>query len=168
MLAHSVVAAVSDRRRRSEIDATIRARRERRYGQCDQELMSSCIVTPFGVREQLVTKAKRQSGTEEFGEASRARKESSYVLRLFVAGATPRSAIAIRNIKTICEEYLKRRYELEVIDTYQQPTLAEEEKIRAALTPIKKLPLTLRLFLGDRSSTGKVIVGLALPPAPKE
>ena len=82
-----------------------------------------------------------------------------------MAGVTPRSANAIRNIKKICEEHLRGRYDLQVIDVYQHPTLAEGEQIIAAPTLIKKLPLPLRRFIGDMSDTEKILVGLDLRPA---
>jgi circadian clock protein KaiB len=65
-------------------------------------------------------------------------------------------------IKAICEEYLTGRYHLEVIDIYQQPTLAQGEQIIAVPTLIKKLPLPLRRLIGDLSDEGRVLVGLDL------
>lgn len=88
----------------------------------------------------------------------------NYVLRLYVSGATPRSAIAIENIKGICEAHLQGRYDLQVIDIYQQPELARSAEIIAAPTLIKQLPLPLRKVLGDLSETEKVLVGLDLIP----
>jgi len=85
-----------------------------------------------------------------------------YILRLYIAGRTPRSVDAITNIKKICEEYLQGRYELEVIDLYQQPQLAQGEQIIAVPTLIKKLPLPLRRIIGDMSNTERVLVGLDL------
>lgn len=85
-----------------------------------------------------------------------------YVLRLYVTGTTRRSAQAIINIREICEEHLKGRYELEVVDIYQQPVLAAGEQIIAAPTLIKKLPLPLRRFIGDMTNTERLIVGLDL------
>jgi circadian clock protein KaiB len=90
--------------------------------------------------------------------------ETRYVLRLYVSGMTPRAQSAIRNIKQICEGELKGRYDLEVIDIYQQPELAKSEQILAAPTLIKKLPLPLRRLVGDMSNKEKVIVGLQLMP----
>ena len=87
-----------------------------------------------------------------------------YVLRLYVTGMTPKAQVAIRNIKKICEEELKGRYELEVIDIYQQPELAKREQIIAAPTLIRTLPLPLRRLVGDMSDKEKVIVGLQLMP----
>ena len=90
--------------------------------------------------------------------------DQQYVLRLYVAGMSPRSTQAVANIKNICDEYLKDRYTLEVIDLYTRPTLAEGEQIIAAPTLIKKLPLPLRRFIGDMSNIEKLIVGLDLQP----
>ena len=86
----------------------------------------------------------------------------SYVLRLYVAGMTPQSVRAIANVKKLCEEYLQGKYELEVVDLYQQPQLAQGEQIIAAPTLIKKLPLPLRRIIGDMSKTERVLVGLDL------
>jgi circadian clock protein KaiB len=83
-----------------------------------------------------------------------------YVLKLYITGATPSSARSIRNIKKICEEYLKDRYELEVVDIYQQPVLTRGEQIIAAPTLVKKLPHPLRKLIGDLSDTEKVLLGL--------
>lgn len=83
-----------------------------------------------------------------------------YVLRLYVAGQTPKSMAAITNLKRICEEYLNGRYVLEVIDLYQQPQLAKGEQIIAVPTLIKKLPEPLRRIIGDMSNTERVLVGL--------
>jgi circadian clock protein KaiB len=85
-----------------------------------------------------------------------------YVLRLYVAGQTPRSLLAIKNLKSICEQYLSDRYQLEVIDLYQQPQLAEGDQIIAVPTLIKSLPEPMRRIIGDLSNTEKVIVGLDL------
>jgi circadian clock protein KaiB len=87
-----------------------------------------------------------------------------YVLRLYVTGMTALSRRAIENIRTICEEHLNGQYELEVIDLYQQPSLAQGEQVVAAPTLIKKLPLPLRRIIGDMSNTERVLVGLDLKP----
>ena len=85
-----------------------------------------------------------------------------YILQLFVAGILPNSTRAIINIKTICEKHLKGRYELEVIDIYQQPALAIKEDILAIPLLIKKFPLPEERFIGDLSDTEKVLEGLNL------
>jgi circadian clock protein KaiB len=91
-------------------------------------------------------------------------KQATYVLRLYIAGMSLRSGHAIENIKRICEEYLKGRYELEVIDIYQHPVLAAGEQVIAVPTLIKKLPQPLRKFIGDLTDTEKILVGLDLRP----
>lgn len=85
---------------------------------------------------------------------------SRYALRLYVAGKSPKSINAIANLKKICEENLQGRYELEVIDLYQQPQLAQGEQIIALPTLIRKLPPPLRRIIGDMSNTERVLVGL--------
>jgi circadian clock protein KaiB len=91
--------------------------------------------------------------------------QDRYVLRLYVTGMTPRSARAIRNLQAICEEHLHDRYELEVIDIYQQPALTRGEQIVAAPTLIKRFPLPARRIIGDMSNRGRVMAGLDLPAA---
>ncbi len=85
-----------------------------------------------------------------------------WLLRLYVAGQTPRSLQAVANIKKICLEELDSRYRLEVIDLYQQPQLAQGEQIVAVPTLIRKLPEPLRAIIGNMSNTQKVLVGLDL------
>ena len=77
---------------------------------------------------------------------------------------TPKSSQAIKNITQICEDNLKGRYDLRVIDIYQQPTLAQGEQIIAVPTLIKKLPLPLRRFIGNMVDREKILVGLDLQP----
>lgn len=92
----------------------------------------------------------------------KAPKPQVYVLRLYVAGLTVRSRKAIENITAICEEHLKGRYDLEVIDIFKRPVLARKEQIFAAPTLVKRLPAPLRRFIGDLSEKDKVLVGLDL------
>ncbi len=101
---------------------------------------------------------------EIFEKAIKGSEDKKYVLRLYVAGATPRSTQSIINIKNICEERLKGRYELEVIDIYQQPGLAKGEQIIAAPTLVKKLPPPLRKFIGNLADVERILVGLDLKP----
>ncbi len=100
--------------------------------------------------------------TKKFERALANQKRETYVLRLYVTGLTLQSMRAIDNVKKLCEEYLHGRYQLEVIDLYQNPKLAEGEQIIAAPTLIKKLPLPLRRIIGDMSKTERVLVGLDL------
>ena len=88
-----------------------------------------------------------------------------YVLRLYVTGSTPNSTRAIANIRKICEQHLDGRYDLDVVDISQHPSLAEGEQIIAAPTLIKKLPLPLRRFIGDMSETHRILFGLDLREA---
>lgn len=117
------------------------------------------------VRKARVTKRPTTSIAERLGQATARDAPEHYVLRLYVTGMTPRSTRAVENVRAICEQYLQGRYDLEVVDIYQQPTLAKGEQIIAAPTLIKKLPLPLRRVIGDLSSTEKVLLGLDLRPA---
>ena len=87
-----------------------------------------------------------------------------YLLRLYVAGLSKRSSAAIRNLRRICDEHLRDRCTLEVIDIYEHPTLARGEQIIAAPTLIKELPLPLRRLIGDMADADRVLVGLDLRP----
>jgi circadian clock protein KaiB len=89
-------------------------------------------------------------------------KEQEYVLKLFITGASPNSLRAISNIKAICEEHLRGRYTLEIIDVYQQAELAKDEQLIALPLLIKKMPHPERRFIGDLSQTEKVLKGLGL------
>ena len=109
-----------------------------------------------------MTGKKTKTNEQEFLKAIDKAKEEKYILRLYVTGVTPRSTRAILNVKKMCEEYLQGRYELQVIDIYQQPKLAQGEQIIAAPTLIKKLPLPLRRLIGDMSDTERFLVGIDL------
>ena len=95
-----------------------------------------------------------------FEVAAEAAGSERYVLRLYVAGMTPRAGRAIENVRAICDQHLEGRYDLEVIDVYQQPVLAKGKQIVAAPTLIKELPLPLRRIIGDMSNTDRVLLGL--------
>ncbi|MFZ9254200.1 MAG: circadian clock protein KaiB [Hylemonella sp.] len=83
-----------------------------------------------------------------------------HILRLYITGRTARSERAIANLHSICENELKGQYEMEVVDVLEQPQLAENEKILATPTLVKKLPPPLRRLIGDLSDIEKVILGL--------
>ncbi|WP_424356925.1 circadian clock KaiB family protein [Methanocella sp. MCL-LM] len=85
-------------------------------------------------------------------------------LRIYVAGETPKSRDAIANLRKVCEEYLKGRYTIEVIDLLKHPQLAAEEQIFAVPTVVRKLPEPLKKLIGDMSATEKVLVGLDIKP----
>ncbi len=113
-------------------------------------------------------KAKKATlNLKEFENSVKKLKDEKYVLKLYVTGLTPQSIRAIDNIKKICEEHLKSRYSLEVIDLYKNPSLAKGEQIIAAPTLIKKLPLPLRRIIGDMSNSERVLVGLDLKEVKK-
>jgi circadian clock protein KaiB len=115
-------------------------------------------ITKEGKMKQIKQKKTASALEEKLAK----RDEEKYVLRLYVTGQTPNSVRAIANIKAICEEHLKGRYNLQVVDIYQQPQLAKDEQILAAPTLIKKLPLPLRRLVGDLSTTERVLLGLDL------
>jgi len=94
--------------------------------------------------------------------AGAGRATERYVLKLYVTGATGRSLRAIANIKAICEQYLKGRYDLEVVDIYRRPALLRHDQIVAVPTLVKKLPVPLRLLVGDLSRSEQVLQGLDL------
>jgi circadian clock protein KaiB len=95
-------------------------------------------------------------------DALAARNGARYKLRLYVVGATPASHRAITNLRAICDEYLAGRYELEVVDVREHTTLAETERIVAAPTLIKSLPLPIRTLIGDMSDRERVLLGMDL------
>jgi len=85
-------------------------------------------------------------------------------LRLYVAGQTPKSLAAFSNLKRICEDHLKNRYRIEVIDLVARPQLAEGDRILAIPTLVRELPQPMRMIIGDLSDTERVLVGLDLRP----
>ena len=108
--------------------------------------------------------ARRRSRSTRVGPEPEGagRATERYVLTLYVTGATAGSLRAIANIKAICEQYLKGRYELEVVDAYRRPARLRTDQIVAVPTLIKKLPVPLRLLVGDLSRTEQVLQGLGL------
>ncbi len=89
-------------------------------------------------------------------------EEPTFLLKLFITGASPNSARAIENLKNICEQYLNSNYELEIIDVYQQPLRAKEEQIIALPMLLKLSPVPVRKLIGDMSNTEKVLKGLGI------
>ena len=87
-----------------------------------------------------------------------------FLFRLFVAGPSSRTSVALENLKSLCESELAGRYEIEVIDVLEQPELAEEEKILATPTVIRKLPPPIRRVVGDLARLDQVKLGLHLTP----
>ncbi len=99
-----------------------------------------------------------QPPEESLAPASKER----YALRLYVSGATPCSTRAVENVKLLCEEHLPGRYDLEVVDIYQQPGLAEDDQILATPTLVRRLPLPLRRLVGNLSDSERVLGRLNL------
>ena len=113
-----------------------------------------------------MTLKERNAARAAFELAGKAPLGDRYVLRLYVSGMTPRSARAVKNLQAICDEYLEGRYDLEVVDIYQQPVLTKGEQIIAAPTLLKKLPLPMRRIIGDMSNKERVLLGLDLVRTP--
>lgn len=90
-----------------------------------------------------------------------------YVLRLYVTGTSPQSNRAVANIREICDRRLEGRYQLEIVDLYQQPELARGQQIVAAPTLVKELPPPLRRLVGDLSNTRRVLLALDLEDVPE-
>jgi circadian clock protein KaiB len=96
--------------------------------------------------------------------ADRKKTPSEWVLRLYVAGQTPKSLTAFANLKKICEEHLANRYSIEVIDLSKQPQLAVNDQIVALPTLVRKLPEPIKRVIGDLSNLERVTVGMDLKP----
>jgi circadian clock protein KaiB len=111
----------------------------------------------------------RQANTESLEQAlAQEQGCRPYILRLYVTGMTPRSAEAIATITTLCEGRLKGRYDLQVIDIYQNPVLARDEQIVAVPTLIKQLPSPMRRLIGNLCDEERVLMGLDLRPVQTE
>lgn len=91
-------------------------------------------------------------------------KDETWELRLYVAGNTPKSVLALSNLKKYCEEHLKGKYVIEVIDLLVQPQLAAGDQILAVPTLVRKVPEPIRKIIGDLSNEEKVLVGLNIRP----
>ena len=93
--------------------------------------------------------------------------EETWQLKLYVAGKTPKSVTALRNLKRYCEEHLEGRYKIEVVDLLKKPQLAEGDQIFAVPTLVRKVPVPIRKIIGDLSNEEKVLVGLNIVPVKK-
>ena len=109
----------------------------------------------------IKTKTRKRSGPDAAASAK------AWRLRLYVAGQTPRSLVAFANLKRLCEDHLKGRYTIEVIDLVENRQLAKDDQILAIPTLVRKLPEPVRKIIGDLSNTERVLVGLDLIPAPR-
>jgi circadian clock protein KaiB len=111
-----------------------------------------------------MVKREDQDTKNAFEKALQDTRGKYYLLRLYITGTSPRSMRAIGNIKKICEENLKGKYELEIVDVYQQPDVATDKMIVALPTLVKELPLPLRRLIGDLSNKKQVLAGLDIIP----
>jgi circadian clock protein KaiB len=92
------------------------------------------------------------------------KRAPEYRLRLYIAGTTPKAIAALANLKAICEEHLKGRYTIEVIDLLKNPQLAEGDQILATPTLVRALPTPIKKIIGNLASSERVLVGLDLRP----
>jgi len=99
---------------------------------------------------------------DDISQAADALERPRYVLRLFVTGMTPRSTRAIRAVRSLCEERLKDRFQLEIVDVYQQPQMIRGEQVFATPTLIKYEPAPLRRIIGDMTDVHRLCYGLGL------
>jgi circadian clock protein KaiB len=90
--------------------------------------------------------------------------EKKWELRLYIAGQTPNSVLALKNITKYCKQHLEGKYIIEVIDLLKNPQLAEGDQIFAIPTLVRKVPVPLRKIIGDLSNEEKVLVGLNIRP----
>ena len=107
---------------------------------------------------------KPRPSTAAFETAAERAGAQRYVLRLYIAGTTPASSRSVENLRAICDEHLSGRYELMVVDVFQQPDLAKDAQIIAIPTLIKQFPEPVRRIVGDISSEHRVLIGLDLEP----
>ena len=103
-----------------------------------------------------------KSETSRQKEQSAKARRDKWILRLYVAGQTSKAVTAFNNLKLICEEQLKGKYHIEVIDLLKNPQLARDDQILAVPTLVRKLPMPVRNIIGDLSNTERVLVGLDL------
>jgi circadian clock protein KaiB len=94
-------------------------------------------------------------------------KKKLWQLRLYVAGQTPKSVLALKNINKYCKEHLEGQYSIEIVDLLKNPQLAEGDQIFAIPTLVRKVPEPIRKIIGDLSNEEKVLVGLNIRPLPK-
>lgn len=111
------------------------------------------------------TSAKKSTRPKGLAAESQRGTPTKWCLRLYVAGNTPNSISAFANLKEICERHLDGRYQIEVVDLLENPTLAKGDQIVAIPTLVRKLPYPVKKIIGDLSNRERVLVGLDLKPA---
>jgi circadian clock protein KaiB len=108
-------------------------------------------------------KPKKENSGKKLNKRKPANKaDDKWVLRLYIAGQSPKALTALANLKKICEEQLEGKYDIEVIDLLINPQLGNEDQILALPTLVRKLPVPVRKIIGDLSDTERVLVGLDL------
>ena len=117
-------------------------------------------------KKASIERAKKSTTRKKTEKKSTAVPSDVWNLRLYVAGQTPKSIMALTNLKKLCEEHLKGKYTLDVIDLLQKPQLAKGDQILAIPTLVRKLPVPIRKIIGDLSNTERVLVGLDLIASP--
>jgi circadian clock protein KaiB len=117
----------------------------------------------------MVKATKNKTGKQAIQRTARSTRyrEDKWMLRLYIAGNTPKSSAALINLKRYCEQHLNNRYELEVIDLLLNPQLAAGDQILAIPTLVRKVPVPVRKIIGDLSNEEKVLVGLDIRPLKK-
>ena len=117
------------------------------------------------MKSQPNTRSTRKTSTKNGAAASkRTGRKTQMELRLYIAGQTPKSLLALRNLQRICEAHLQGTYRIDVIDLIKTPQLAQGDQILAIPTLVRNLPTPIRKIIGDLSNTEKVLVGLDLRP----
>jgi circadian clock protein KaiB len=117
----------------------------------------------FKKRKRKPSRVLAADDAEQFEQLlRRTQKRARYVLKLYTTGNTYRSSAAIANIRSLCDDYLPGRYDLEVVDIYQQPAEAVSQQIIAAPTLVKHFPRPVRRMIGDLADRQRVLVGLGL------
>ncbi len=116
-------------------------------------------------RSKEVAKTAKKMATSSAAKASIKRAKPEQIeLRLYIAGQTPKSLLALSNLKNICEAHLRGKYQIEIIDLVKTPQLARGDQILAIPTLVRNLPMPIRKIIGDLSNTERVLVGLDLRP----
>lgn len=126
------------------------------------------MSTPGKPDTPAASGAKPVDSLGKFEELVASLAQPSFSFCLCVAGATPRSTAAIANVRRICEQFLPGRYELEVVDVYQNPGLAKAKQVLAVPMLIKELPLPSQSFVGDMSDSERIVIGLNLSRSGKQ
>ncbi|NLX06768.1 MAG: hypothetical protein GXY33_16650 [Phycisphaerae bacterium] len=111
-----------------------------------------------------MTSKQRDDKTRDFERAAEEAAGHPYVLRLYIAGKTERSMHAIEQIRSVLEQRLPGRYELEVIDVHQHPEMVRADQVIAVPTLVKKLPEPLRKIIGSMADQDRLLIGLDLLP----